>query len=419
MRTVIEVAASIQQASTNFSFNSTAKKSIKQVCEGLFSINEGDTTISPEIPETEPEVIVGTIILPSLEELKEQEFFEDPIRVEKALYEGLFLEFFGDSIDEKLNMDWRISQRHRRKEKCCTKWNRHSDSLGRYHTKKTNPCGCLECEKCIPSKINGYRKGVYSKYGPVIYVKYAARFDIKVKEDIDRAYMLRTYWRQVCSAEGKSNVSIQIVNNGIILVSNDIEQVKIPEHLLDDEDGITHDGIEIVNVENNSSHIIVKNFQDFARRYVYYEIPQDVADYWFENYSGQKKILHVGCEMYEKPKPKIACAEVISKETEGTIEPVYYAQTWHSEPISEKEAMHMGTAIYIEIDAPNVVYGLHDGYYVTLENFVRKVDLGSDNSYVTDWLLYFGSGEKSIKLLLKLKKQYEKKNDDGGWVELF
>ena len=82
---------------------------------------------------------------------------------------------------------------------------------------------------------------------------YVNKFDIKNQEDIDRAYMLRTYWRQVCAAEGKTNLSVQIVNNGIILVSNDIEQVKIPEH-------ITNDDIEIVSIENNYSNIVVKRF---------------------------------------------------------------------------------------------------------------------------------------------------------------
>ncbi len=85
-----------------------------------------------------------------------------------------------------------------------------SDGLGNYQTKKTNPCGCPECARCVPSKIQNYRKAIYSKYGPVIYVNYGAKFDVKDIDSIDRAYELRTYWRQVCAAEGKTNVSIMI-----------------------------------------------------------------------------------------------------------------------------------------------------------------------------------------------------------------
>jgi hypothetical protein len=364
---------------------------------------------------SEDEVLEGTTILPSLEELSEQKFFEDHLRVERELYEDDILsEYFDNSLDEKLKMDWRIQQRHKRKEKCCTKWSKQSDGLGRYHTKKTNPCGCPECEKCNPSKINNYRKAVYSKYGPVIYANYAARFNIETKEDIDWAYRVRTYWRQVCAAQGKTNVSIQIVNNGIILFSNEIEQVKIPDHLLDEKQGTTNDGIEVISVENTNSNFLVKNFDQFAKRCVYFNVQQDAADYWFRKYNGDKKILHVGHGIYEKPKLKIACAAVDAKNAEGLVETRYYAQTYHSKTISDEEAMYLGTAVYVEIDAPNVSYGLHNGGYVNLENFVKKVELTSDNPYVPDWLIHFGRGEKSIKLLLKLKEQYEKKNDDGG-----
>ncbi len=364
---------------------------------------------------SENEVLEGTTILPSAEELREQEFFEDPLQVERALYgDDLFLELFDDSIDEKLKLDWRLAQRHKRKEECCTKWGKQSDGLGRYYTKKTYPCGCPECEKCNPSKINNHRKAVYSKYGPVIYVNYAARFNIRTKEDIDWAYKLRTYWRQVCAVEGKTNASIQIVNNGVILFSNDIEQVKIPDFLLDKESGLTNDSIEVVSVKNNYSNILVKNFDEFAKRCVYFNVQQDVADYWFRKYNGDKKILHIGHEIYEKPKLKIACAAVNAKNDEGIVETRYYAQTYHSKTISDKEAMYLCTAVYVEIDAPNIFYGLHDGGYVNLEKFVKKVELTSDNPYVPDWLIHFGRGEKSIKLLSKLKEQYEKKNDDGG-----
>lgn len=88
-------AVSFEEKNSCFLGNSTAKRSIKQTCDELFNINEGYTTISPEMLKTKSEEIEGTIILPSLEELREQEFFEDPVQVERALYgDDLFLEFF-------------------------------------------------------------------------------------------------------------------------------------------------------------------------------------------------------------------------------------------------------------------------------------------------------------------------------------
>ncbi|HEY9247148.1 MAG TPA: hypothetical protein VIO11_09905 [Candidatus Methanoperedens sp.] len=354
--------------------------------------------------------MIETIIIPSLEDFK----YDDHDR-EESSGDDLSLEFFDDCFDENLKMDWRIAQRHKRKKECCARWSKQSDGLGRYHTKKTNPCGCPECEKCIPSKINNYRKAVYSKYGPVIYVNYGAKFDVKDIDSIDLAYELRIYWRQVCVDEGKTKVSIQIVNNGIILISRDIEQVKIPEHLIDKEHGITNDDIEVVNVENNHSAIMVNRFDEFAKKCVYFDVQQEIADHWFRKYSGQKKMLHIGREIYKKPKLKIACAELKAKDEAGNmVETHYYAQTCHSEPVSDNEAKYLGTAVYVEIDDPNVFYGLHDGSYLTLEDFVKKIEYNRDNPYVADWFMYFGSGKKSKALLLKLKERYEKKNDDGG-----
>lgn len=359
-------------------------------------------------------MIEGTIILPSLEEFREQEFFEDRAWVEKTLYGDDVLEFYDSSIDEKLKMDARLAIKYKRKKECCTIWSKQSDGLGRFFTKKTNPCSCPECAKCNPSKINNYRKAIYSRYGPVINVNYAAKFELKTNEDIDRAYELRTYWRQVCSAEGRTKVSIQIVSDGIILISNDIDQVKIPDHLLDKEHGINNDGIEIVSVENKSSSIFVKRFEQFAVKSVYFEITEEVADYWFRKYNGHKKILHIGREIYKKPVLRIACAEVNIKDTKGIDQPIFYAQTYHREHISENEAKHLSTAVYVNIDNPNVLYGLNDGSYVSLENFVNKIEFDEINPYLTDWRLYFGKGNKSIALLLKLKERYEKKSDPGG-----
>ena len=347
-----------------------------------------------------------------MEEFKEQDFFEDRANAEKALYGDDVLELFDNSIDEKIKMDARLAIRHKRKKDCCSIWRKHSDGLGKHYTKKTNPCGCPECAKCNPSKIKNFRNAIYNKYGPVINVNYAARFNIKTKEDIDRAYLLRTYWRQVCSAEGKKNVSIQIVSDGIVLISDDIDQVKIPEHLI--EQGITNEDIEIMSVGNNSSSILVKGFDEFATKAVYFEVIQDVADYWFIKYNGLKKILHTGHEIYRKPRPKIACAEVNVKDSKGIIEPIFYAQTYHSEPIINNEAKFLRTAVYEEIDNPSVLYGLNDGSYASLEDFVKKIEFSKNDLYVADWLMYFGRGEKSIALLLKLKEQYEKKNYNGG-----
>jgi len=261
-------------------------------------------------------------------------------------------------------MDARLAKKHKRKEECCTIWRKHSDGLGKHYTKKTNPCRSPECAKCNPSKIRNYRNAIYNKYGPVINVNYVARFDIKTNEDIDRAYLLRTYWRQVCSAEGKTNVTIQIVSDGIVLISDDIDQVKIPDHLM--EQGITNDDIEIISVENNSSSNFVKRFDEFATKAVYFEVTQDVADYWFIKYNGLKKILHIGRKIFRKPMPKIACAEVKVKGVNGIVEPIYYAQTYHSEPISKEDAKCLSIAVYSEIDSPNVLYGLNDGSYYKL-----------------------------------------------------
>lgn len=374
---------------------------------------QGGIIIPPEIIDAE-QVIEGTSILPSLEEFIEQEFLEDRACVEKTLYGDDVLEFYDSSIDEKLKMDARLAIKHKRKKECCTIWSKQSDGLGRFFTKKTNPCSCSECAKCNPSKINNYRKAIYSRYGSVINVNYAARFEIKTNEDIDRAYELRTYWRQVCSAEGKTKVSIQIASNGIILISSDIDQVKIPDHLMDKEHGINNDDIEIVSLENNSSSIFAKKFDEFAKKCVYFEMSQELADYWFRRYNGHKKILHIGHEIYKKPVLKIACAEVNVKDAKGIVQPIFYAQTYHTEHISESEAKRLSKAAYVEIDNPNVLYGLNDGSYVSLETFVNKIEFSKNDPYVNDWLIYFGRGNKSIALLLKLKERYEKKSDPGG-----
>lgn len=349
-----------------------------------------------------------------MEEFKEQDFFEDRAWVETALYGDDVLELFDSSIDEKIKMDARLAKKHKRKKECCSIWRKHSDGLGKHYTKRANPCGCPECVKCNPSKIKNFRNAIYNKYGPVIYVNYAERFDIKTNEDIDRAYKLRTCWRQICSTQGKKNVSIQIVSDGIVLISNDIEQVKIAEHLLDKKNGITNDNIEIISVINNSSSIFVKRFNGFAMKSVYFELSQEVADFWFRKYNGHKKILHIGRERFRKPRPKIACAEVNVKDAMSIVEPIYYAQTYHSEPIINNEAKYLSIAVYVEIDNPRVLYGLHDGSYASLEVFVNKIEFSKNDPYVADWLMYFGRGEKSIALLLKLKEKYEKKNDNGG-----
>lgn len=332
--------------------------------------------------------------------------------VEKALYGDDVLELFDNSIDEKIKIEARLAKRHKRKEECCSIWRKHSDGLGKHYTKRTNPCGCPECLKCNPSKIKNYRNAIYNKYGPVISVNYAAKFNIKTKEDIDRAYLLRTYWRHIISAEGRKNVSIQIVSDGIVLISNDIDQVKIPDHLI--EHGINNEDIEIISVGNNSSSIFVKRFNEFATKALYFEVTQDVADYWFSKYKGLKKMLHIGFEVFRKPRAKIACAEVNVMDAKGFVEPIFYAQTYHSEPIINNEAKLLSTAVYVEIDNPSVLYGLNDGSYVSLEDFVNKIEFKKNDPYITDWLMYFGRGEKSIALLLKLKEQYEKKNDSGG-----
>jgi hypothetical protein len=358
-------------------------------------------------------VIEGTIIFPSLEEFQEQELSEDRAWVEKTLYGDDVLEIFDSSIDEKIKMDARIAIKHKRKKECCTIWSKQSDGLGRHYTKKTNPCNSLDCPKCNPSKINNYRKAIYNKYGPVININYAAKFQIKTNDDIDRAFELRTYWRQVCAAEGRTKVSVQVASDGIILISNEIDQVKIPDHLLNKEHGINNENIEIISLENNSSSIL-GNFDEFAKKCVYFEVPQDVADHWFRKYNGHKKILHVGREIFKRPVLRIACAEVNVKDAKGLVQPIFYAQTYHSKHISENEAKHLSTAVYTEIYNPSILYGLNDGSYVSLENFVNKIAFGKNDPYVSDWLMYFGRGEKSIALLLKIKEKYEKKNDIGG-----
>lgn len=360
-------------------------------------------------------MIDGTIIFPSPEEFREQEFLEDRALVERTLYgDDVLSEFFDNFIDEKIKMDARLAIKHKRKQECCTIWSKQSDGLGRHYTKKTNPCNCLDCSKCNPSKINNYRKAIYNKYGPVININYGAKFQIKTNEDIDRAYELRTYWRQVCAAEGKTKVSVQVASDGIILISNDIDQVKIPDHLLDKEHGINNEGIEIISVENKSFSILVKKFDEFAKKCVYFEVSQDVADYWFGKYNGHKKILHIGRKIFKRPVLRIACAEVNVTDAKGLVQPVFYAQTYHSQHISENEAKHLSTAVYTEIDNPSILYGLNDGTYASLENFVNKIEFGKNDPYVSDWLMYFGRGEKSIALLLKLKEKYEKENDIGG-----
>ena len=162
-----------------------------------------------------------------------------------------------------------------------------------------------------------------------------------------------------------------------------------------------------------SGSIPAKRFDEFAIKAVYFEVTQDVADYWFIKYNGLKKILHIGRKIFREPKPKIACAEVNVKDAKGIIKPIFYAQTYHSEPISNEDAKCLSIAVHEEIDNPNVLYGLNDGSYLQLEDFVNKIEFSKNDPYVADWLMYFGRGEKSIALLLKLKGQYEKKNDTG------
>jgi hypothetical protein len=255
---------------------------------------------------------------------------------------------------------------------------------------------------------------MYNKYGPIINVNYAAKFEIKTNEDIDRAYEIRKYWRQVCVAEGRTKVSIQIACDGIVLISNDVDQVKIPDHLKDKEPGINNDSIEIISLENNSTSIFVKRFDEFALKCVYFEMSQDVADYWFRKYNGHKKILHIGHEIFKKPVMRITCAEVNVKDEKGINQPIFYAQTYHNEPISGVEAKCLNTAVYVEIENPNILFGLNDGSYVSLENFVNKIEFGKNDTFVSDWLMYFGRGKKSICILFKLKEKYEKKKDVGG-----